>query len=121
MSLVDALRKTLSIGNGGESGSHATMPLNFLRTRKSILRELSMSQETGNLIGVYSRAFGEGMFLVSVNSIEIDRSGEVVVFETYDQSGMILNRTRVSIDEIKMVCPFHRKYVNPVLNRVQLA
>ena len=89
--------------------------LTFIKPRKAILKALEDSKERGNFIGVYSRVFGEGMFLTCVDDIERDGKGEVIVFATYDMSGHILSRTRVSIEEIKMVCPFNKAYVNPVL------
>jgi hypothetical protein len=120
MSLVDALKKTLSI-NPTSDNALSQLPLSFVKSRKAILRELISAKENGALIGVYSKAMGEGMFLVGINEVETDSSSEIIVFETYDQCGTILNRTRLSIEEIKMVCPLGRKYVNPVLNKVHSA
>src|SRR5688572_25165823 len=108
MSQVTTLKKTLSLSPGLQNNSdHGAMT--FVKTRKSMLKELTSSMENGNLIGVYCKALGEGMFLVGINNIEENPSSEIVVFETYEQSGMILNRTRVSVDEIKMVCSFNMK------------
>jgi hypothetical protein len=76
---------------------------------------LIKSQETGKLIGVYSRILGDGMFLTGVDSIENEGSTKVITFETYDLCGQILHRTRVTLEEIKMVCPFETAYVNPLL------
>lgn len=118
--LVGVLKK--SIFSSSESGKVSnTGSMLFVKSRKGILKELRNSQESGTLVGVYSRAFGEGMFLTCVSNIEHDTAAEVVTFETYDQSGQMLNRTRLSIDEIKMVCPFESKYVNPILNKMQFA
>lgn len=86
-----------------------------------MLKELALAKETGGLIGVYSKSFGEGMFLVGIADIDTDHGIEVIVFETYDQSGSLLSRNRLSIDEIKMVCLLNRKYVNPVLNKLVIA
>jgi hypothetical protein len=115
MSLVNSLKKTLFFS----PAQHDESTMTFVKTRRAILNELRNSMENGTLIGVYSKPLGEGMFLVGINNIEGDQSSEIVVFETYDQSGMILNRTTVSIDEIKMVCPFEKKYKNPVLYKIQ--
>jgi hypothetical protein len=116
MTMINVLKKTLAINSGNESTTHEQ--LTFIKTRKAVLKELQVARENSMLIGVYSRALGEGMFLVGVSDIETNLSSEVIVLETYDQSGSILNRTRLSIDEIKMVCPLHKKYLNPVLNKV---
>jgi hypothetical protein len=118
MNLVDTFKKSLSLNSMNDLTQ--TSPLTFTKSRKAMLRELLSSRDNGLLIGVYSRALGEGMFLVGISDIEMDGPTEVVVFETYDQSGTILGRTRLSIDEIKMVCPFHKKYSNPILNKLQI-
>jgi hypothetical protein len=120
MSLVEVLKKTLSVNSTSQNGNTDDSQLYFIKSRKAMLKELASSQENGTLLGVHSRALGEGMFLVSVNFIETDHPNEVIIFETYDQSGMILNRNRVSIDEIKMICPLNKKYVNPILNKVKI-
>lgn len=88
----------------------------FVKTRKGILKELIISKTSGNLLGVYSKALGEGMFLTVVENIEADGKEDVVQFNRYDMSGHILARTKVAIDEIEMVCPFNKTYRNPGLN-----
>src|SRR6476659_4597217 len=103
MSLVETLKKSLSISSNEQNDITGNSPLIFAKTKRSILKEITSSLENGLLIGIYSKSLGEGMFLVGVSDIERDGPTEIVVFETYDQSGMILNRTRVSVDEIKMV------------------
>jgi hypothetical protein len=121
MNLVDTLKKTLSVNQTNVNSLPGNSPLNFIKSKKAVLKELSLAKDSGLLIGVYSRALGEGMFIVGVSNIETDGPVEVAVFETYDQTGSILNRTRLSIDEIKMVFPFDKKYVNPVLNKLEFA
>jgi hypothetical protein len=115
-SIFERIKESL-FSNSAMSNEPGTASMTFVKTRKSILKALELSQRTGRMIGVYSRALGEGMFLTGIDAIEEnERNGrEVIVFETYDQSGHILSRTRVSLDEIKMVCPFNTAYVNPVL------
>src|SRR5688500_19202003 len=81
-------------------------PYDFVKTKKNILKELIISRQSGKLLGVYSRALGEGMFLTGVEDIEKHGKDEVIVFNRYDMSGYILSRTRVSLEEIHMVCPF---------------
>lgn len=120
MGFVDTIRKTFLLNT-----LHPTQidnsPLTFAKSRKAMLKQLELSKEHGLLTGVYSKAFGEGMFLVGISDIHHDGPLQIIVFETYDQSGMLLNRTSLSIDEIRMVCPFNKKYINPVLNKLQIA
>ena len=89
-------------------------PFDFVKSRKGILKELVISKKSGNLLGVYSKVFGEGMFLTEVQQIEQTGKEEVVTFNRFDMSGCILSRTRVTIDEIQMVCPFNKSYRAPV-------
>ena len=91
---------------------------NFIKDKEAILKELTSSLQKGTLIGIYSRELGEGMFLTGVDDIEDNGRQKFVVFETYDMCGKTLNKTRIAIDEIKMVCPFKIEYINPLLGKV---
>lgn len=99
----------------GKDESLAATPFKFLKDRNGILKTLTESLASGKLVGVYSRALGEGMFLTGVANVEGEGKTKVITFETYDLSGQILNRTSVSLDEIKMVCPFEVQYINPLI------
>jgi hypothetical protein len=90
--------------------------LNFLRSRTSIRDGLMRSKHSGTVIGVYSRALGEGMFITSVDDIYPDNDEEIIVLKRYDLSGLILQRTDLSLSEIKAVCVFDMIYRNPVLH-----
>ena len=90
--------------------------LSFLRSRKSIRDGLLKSKDGGTVVGIYSRALGEGMFITSVADIYPDNDEEIVVLKRYDLSGIILPRTDLSLSEIKAVCEFDMIYKNPVLN-----
>jgi hypothetical protein len=90
--------------------------LDFVKTRKGIWKELNLSKDSGSLLGVYSPALGEGMFLTKVDDIDSNEVNEIVVFSQYDMSGRILLRNTISLDEIQMVCPFNKTYRNPILS-----
>lgn len=90
-----------------------TSAIDFVRTKKNILRELSMSRDHKTIVGIYCASFGEGMFLTAVEDIEYLAKDEVIQFYPYDLSGKKLSRTRVQINEIQMVCPFNKVYRNP--------
>jgi hypothetical protein len=94
-------------------------PFEFIKSKKAILRQIVISKESGKLLGVYCKAFGEGMFLTGVEDMENHEKEEVITFNQYDMSGHILSRTRVSIGEIQMVCPFDKTFINPVLCRTR--
>ena len=83
-------------------------PFDCVKARRGILRELMISKESGNLIGLITPALGEGMFLILVLSIEPENSEGVVVFQRYDISdSRILPTAKLNINEIKGVCPFN--------------
>lgn len=118
--MFDLLTKFPGSLFGKEERPHA-FRFNFIKDRQSICKTITACLQSGKLIGVYSRALGDGMFLAGIESLENEAHGKVVVFETYDLSGQVLNRTRLFLDEIKMVCPFDIKYVNPILGQVSNA
>src|SRR5687768_16730523 len=94
-------------------------PFDFVKTRKAVLKELIISKQSGNLLGLYSKALGEGMFLTGVEDIEQHGKEVVIVFSRYDMSGNILSRTRLSLGEIQMVCPFNQTYRHPIISSVK--
>lgn len=110
--------KSLVSGKNEAQPSHNLVPFDFIKSKKAILKQVIISKESGNLLGVYCRAFGEGMFLTGVEDIEDYEKEAIIVFNRYDMSGHILSRTRISIEEIQMVCPFSRSFVNPFLAKV---
>jgi hypothetical protein len=103
---------------GKEEVKHK-LSFTFIQEKEAILKELLSSLQRGTVIGVYSRALGEGLFLTGVDDIEQDGTRQMIVFETYDISGKPLPKTRISSDEIKMVCPFQIEYINPLLGKVK--
>jgi hypothetical protein len=115
LNIVSKIQNSL---RGKEEGKGYPV-FNFIKDKEAILKELSHSLEHGTLIGVYSRDLGEGMFLTGVDDIEDNGRQRVIVFETYDISGKTLNKTRISLEEIKMVCPFKIEYINPLLGKVK--
>jgi hypothetical protein len=96
----------------------ADQSLSFLKSRKSIRNGLLKSKDSGTVVGIYSHALGQGMFITSVADMypDNDNDEEIVVLKRYDLSGLILPRTDLSLSEIKAVCEFDMIYKNPILN-----
>jgi hypothetical protein len=90
-------------------------PFEFIKSKKAMLKELAISKELKNIVGVYSDVLGEGMFLTAVDDIERHNGEEIIVFYQYDVTGKLLIRTSIELSEIQMVCPFNKTYKNPVL------
>ena len=81
----------------------------FVKIRKAILREITNSKRSGQLLGVYCAALGSGMLLTAVEDIyEAGKDEMMVVFKWYDKSSHILSMTHVSLDEISAVCPVNK-------------
>lgn len=86
-------------------------PFDYIKTKKGILRELFISKESRNLIGLISPVLGEGMFFILVLHIESQNSEAVIAYQKYDLSdGRVLSTERLSVEDVEAVCPFiHNK------------
>jgi hypothetical protein len=76
-----------------------------------MIRELMISKESGNLIGLISPSPGEGMFLILGLSPESQNSEETVAFQRYEITDRrFLVSATLTINDIKGVCPFIHNY-----------
>jgi hypothetical protein len=89
-----------------------------LTTKKDILKAIIRAKDTQSVLGVYSPALGEGLFLTGVLILDTDHAEPIVTFNRYDLNRIYLNRTQLGISEIKGVCVFDHKYSNPLLQKV---
>jgi hypothetical protein len=115
--MVDLFRKKSACPPTGTDNPQETSDLALISSRKSILKILLSSNESGNAVGVYLDSICDGMLVVGVENVMTDDDEKIVVFNLYEMSGMILSRTSFSVDEIKAVLPFGLRYQNPVLSR----
>ena len=113
---AEKIRSLISL-SGKQTTAQDSTPFDFVKSRKAILRELTISKEAKNIVGVYCKVFGEGMVLTAVEDIERTVTGEIIVFHQYDMNGRPLSRTRIGLDEVQMVCPFGKTYQNPLNNK----
>src|SRR5687768_16642537 len=113
--LAEKLRTIIS-GSADNTNQKKNHPFDCIKTRKGIVRELLISKESQNLVGLISPSLGEGMFLVTVLSLESENAEEMVAFQRYEiTDGRFQVVTRLSVNEIKGVCPFVHNYrVQPV-------
>lgn len=108
--LTERIRSIIS-GNSNTAIQTKNHPFDCIKTRKGILRELMISKESKNLIGLISPSLGEGMFLISVLTLESEDSAEVVAFQIYEiTDGRFRASARLTVNEIKGVCPFAHNY-----------
>lgn len=90
--------------------SSGSPSIKFVKSRKAILTMVSESQRHGAVLGVYCNAFGEGMFLTTVEDVLGDEDEIIVVFNPVDSAGIPLLRNTVSLHEIKMLCTFEKQF-----------
>lgn len=89
--------------------------MKVIRSRKEMLRSITIARDSQCVLGIYSPALGDGMFFTGVLSI-VDEHGEVIInFSQYDMNGVLLMRTELALSEIKSVCLFPFKYENPLI------
>ena len=104
--LAEKLRTIIS-GSVDNSIQKKNVSFDCIKTRKGIVRELLISKESGNLVGLVSPALGEGLLLVLVLSLETENAEEMVVFQKYEiTDGRFQVTAKLSVNEIKGVCPF---------------
>lgn len=90
----------------------------IIKSAKKILSALQQSKDNGTVVGIYSHALGEGMFLTGVSDISGDHEEKIVVLSPYDLGGNILSRTHFSVNEVDAVCPFRIAYRNPLIRNI---
>jgi hypothetical protein len=105
------------VTRGKSTAPETKLPIDFVKTKKGILKELVLSKVSGNAVGVYAKPMGQGMFITVVENIDTNTRNGIIEFSKYDMSGSILSRNELTIDEIEMVCPLNQKYRRPILNR----
>ncbi|HYC84321.1 MAG TPA: hypothetical protein VEB86_03830 [Chryseosolibacter sp.] len=94
-----------------------TAGLPISTSQKAIGRIFSSAYPKGTVVGIYCPALSAGMLLVGVESIMTDKSENVIVLRPYDVSGILLQRTHISLGEITGACPFACKYENPLFQK----
>jgi hypothetical protein len=83
----------------------------FVKIRKAILREITNSKRSGQLLSVNCTALGSGTLLTAVEDIyEAGKDEMMVVFKWYDKNSHILSMTHVSLDEISAVSPVNKTF-----------
>lgn len=83
----------------------------FTKLRKAILREITNAKRSGQTLGVYCSALGNGMLPTAVEDVyEAGKDEMMVVLKWYDKNAHIHSMTHVSIDEISAVCPLNKSF-----------
>lgn len=107
----------LKIFFSGQRGAGSVPTFNMLRSRKDVYKAVIRARETGRALGIYCPAIAEGMLLVGVAQISTDLTQPVVTFHPYDLNGILLQRNKVALGELRTVCEFNCVYENPLLRK----
>jgi hypothetical protein len=83
---------------------------------KHILDELIASKENGNVIGIWARPLGAGLFMCAVETIYDDdvEHDKVIILKEKDLNGAQLQAHVLFLQEIEKVFPFKTIYDNPL-------
>jgi hypothetical protein len=114
--MFDVINSVKKLLNKSESPS-GEIALRFVKTRKEITRAIINSLDNQEVLGIYSPALGEGLFLTGVLFFETSQAEPIVTLNRYDHNGVLLHRTELGISEIKAACALKMKYENPLLKR----
>jgi hypothetical protein len=117
--LKNFIEKLLSLLSVWKRTENDSARFDFVKTRKGILKELVISKQSKNIIGVCADVLGEGLFLTTVADIVHTPHGREILFDKYQVIGRPLPITRVQLDEIIMVCAFSAIYKKPLSTEMQ--
>lgn len=91
----------------------------FIVRPDEILKAIAASRDNGTVIGIYSPALGNTMYITGIDKLVVDGENTAVVLKEYDMSGHIFERHTLMLDEIISVCPFISPLKNPFLDKVE--
>lgn len=103
----------LLVGDEQERLQLRELEVKFLKDQKSILKQIMLCKKSGGLLGVYSLAFGQGMFLTTVEDIDFKVDDTLISFKPYDMNGTFIKKSTISVKNISGICPFNQIYIEP--------
>jgi hypothetical protein len=93
--------------------------LNPARGSQEILKLIVESRENGSMIGISSKALGEGFFITAIEEIIIDEGEATILIKPYDVTGFILPTSKLTLAQIDAACPLMSEFKNPVLKNFE--
>lgn len=80
----------------------------FVTTTEDILKELTLSKENKNVVGVYAEPFSESMYLACVdNIIDVDIvNDKIVILKKFDLQGRFIETHQIYFSQILRIRPF---------------
>ncbi len=92
--------------------------LELVSDRGEMLNVLAESKAHGIAVGILAPALGDEIFVTAVDDIVIDKD-ITIVLRSYDKTGYMLETNKLTLGEIKSVCPFSSPFENPWLREVE--
>lgn len=81
--------------------------------QKNLLSALITARKKGNVIGIYSKSLGDGMFVTGIEAIFDQEEDPLIQLKTHDIMGSVLIRDMIALSEIKAICAFDMRYKEP--------
>ena len=91
---------------------------NFTREEGEILKAVLDSKEKGTMIALAVPSIGAGVFITAVNDVTLNDGETFIHLKSYDVTGRILEKTRLSLKEIVGACTLHSQWQNPYLKNL---
>ena len=93
--------------------------MNFQTEPKKILRILEQSLFESTLAGIYAPSIlGPGIFITTVEKILLGIDDVRIHLCEYDSTGYILAKNQMNLSDIKRVCSFSSRMVNPYMKEL---
>jgi hypothetical protein len=95
-----------------------TSELAFISDPEQILPYLEHSKVEGTVVGISAPILGNGIFLTGIEDIRKQGEDFIIVLKGYDVTGYILERNKISLNDIRAICPFKSPFNNPYLREL---
>lgn len=93
--------------------------MDFQTEPGKILRILEQSLFDSTLTGIYAPGvLGPGIFITTVEKILIGIDNIEILLREYDSTGYILAKNQLSLTDIRRVCSFSSRMVNPYMKEL---
>ena len=91
---------------------------NFTREPGEILKAILDSKEKGTMIALAVPSIGAGVFITAADDVSLNDGETFVHLKSYDVTGRIIEKTRISLKEIVGACTLHSQWQNPYLKNL---
>jgi hypothetical protein len=82
--------------------------IEFIDSKTEMLGHIERCKKSRGVIGIYSSALGDGMFLSAVEAVYKLGADTLVELKPYDFKKGLQGATTVSMKDISCICPFNQ-------------